>query len=171
MNTGCEFYTDALVELARGDLETERADRVQAHLAECAECRKTLETIRRVKDAPAPMPAGLEARIRGAVRGDALEPALPAGTPSVRPVRRRSRSGWRAWALPLAAAAVLAVWLGADDLLAPAGGGSETPTVETQGAEYDPYGAWPASDVVVAGDLVLSELSVAELEALLEEMQ
>ena len=79
---------------------------------------------------------------------------------------RRSWRDWRAWTLPLAAAAALAVWLGANELLAP---DSAAPAV-VDVAEYEPYGAWPASDGIVAGDLVLSELSVEELEALLEEM-
>jgi hypothetical protein len=36
--------------------------------------------------------------------------------------------------------------------------------------EYEPFGAWPADGLIVAGDPLLSELSVEELEALLREM-
>ncbi len=171
MSTGCEFYTDALVELARGDLEPERVDRVEAHLAECRDCRETLEAIRLVQGAPAPMPEDLETRIREAVRGDATERSVRVEAPTIRLAPRRRWSGWRAWSLPLAAAAALVIWLGAENILAPGNGTSEPTTTEAAVAEYDPYGAWPASDGVVAGDMVLSELSVDELEALLEEMQ
>jgi len=45
MSTGCEFYGDALVELARGGLEPERVQRVEAHLAECEACRADLAVI------------------------------------------------------------------------------------------------------------------------------
>ena len=77
--------------------------------------------------------------------------------------------GWGPWALPLAAAAALILWLGGNGLRS---GPSEEPaaTVDAVDADYDPYGAWPGSNGMVAGDLVLSELTVEELEALLEEM-
>lgn len=166
MSTGCEFYADALVDLARGDLERERVERVEGHLAACEACRHALEVIRVVRASPAPVPAGLEARIRNAVRDGAVE-ETPA---EVRTARPRSRRGWwRPWALPAAAVAALALWIGAAELLSPHAPDGATGSEVT--IEYEPYGAWPGSNGEVAGELVLSELSVEELEALLEEMQ
>lgn len=170
MNTGCEFYADALVDLARGALEAERAERVEAHVATCEECREALDAIRAVQNARVAVPEGLEARIQAAVRGRGG--ATIRERTSVRLKPRRPWRGWRPWALPLAAAAVLAVWFGASELLSPVGGPEESGAgTEVAEAGYDPYGTWPASDGVVAGSVVLSELSLEELEALLEEMQ
>ena len=178
MSTGCEFYADALVELAGGRLESGRARQVETHLEACGDCRASLAVIEAVQRAAVEVPAGLEVRLQAAVRDPARSDAPAAvtltGDPgrspvgSERPTRPKTRwwPGGGAWALPLAAAAALAVWLGAE-LLAP-------PNNESTGevaAEVEPYGAWPASDGVVAGELVLSELSVEELEALLEEME
>lgn len=178
MSTGCESYADALVERARGRLEVGRARQVEAHLETCGDCRAALAVIEAVQRAAVEVPDGLEARLQAAVRGpahsagpaavpDAGDP-VRAGVASERPARtptgRWPRRG--AWALPLAAAAALAIWLGAE-LLGPPNGESAGEVA----AEVEPYGAWPASDGVVAGELVLSELSVEELEALLEEME
>jgi anti-sigma factor RsiW len=161
MSTGCEFYADALVDLAAGSLEEGRAERVKAHLESCEDCRAALAVIREVRRSPAPVPHDLEARIRAAVRGGSSAPA---------PIRRPAPwRGWRPWALPALAAAALALWVGGTAILS--GGSAGDGQVTEVAVEYDPYGAWPASDGMVAGDLVLSELTVDELEALLEEMQ
>ena len=165
MNTGCEFFSDALAALAADTLEPERVERVEAHLATCPDCRSALAVIRAVRRAPAPVPEGLEARLQAAARGDA-----PTSTPVVRLEQRSSPwRSWRPWAVPAAVAAAVALWLAGSEILPP-----DVPTGEATGsaeveAEY-PYGAWPASNGVVAGEVVLSELSVEELEALLEEM-
>ena len=169
MSTGCEFYGDALVELARGGLEPERVQRVEAHLAECEACRADLAVIRAVESAPAAVPEGLQSRIREAVRGGAERSAPVADAPGVRTRRAPVWHGWRPWALPVAAAAALALWLGAAELVGP-GAESGASDVAVEAVEYDPYGAWPGSSGVVAGEVVLSELSVEELEALLEEL-
>ena len=176
MSTGCEFYGDALVELARGELEPGRAERVEAHLETCDACRAELAGVRAVRESPAPVPEGLDARLRAAVaeRLDSGARGAERSTGSTpRPVAgSRPRSpwqGWRIWALPAAAAAALTLWVGGALVLPSDGGGPTETTALT--AEYDPYGVWPTADGVVAGDVVLSELTVEELEALLEEMQ
>lgn len=177
MSTDCEFYTDAIVERAAGRLHGERAARLRAHLAECAACRETLEVVRAVRSAPLELPDGLETRVRAAVaegiagtdrEAGGVDRAVPLARQADRPVRR-ARPGWRPWALPLAVAATLALaWAGLMQVAGPGGapGGEVEATVE-----YDPYGAWPGSDGMVAGEPVLSQLSVEELEALLEEME
>lgn len=168
MSTGCEFYADALAEHAAGRLDRERAARVDAHLASCSDCRQALDVVRALRAAPLEIPKDLEARIRSAVD--------PVMAPSRRPERfrqaapaRGSRWSWRPWALPVAAAAGLAAaWLGIGQLASPEG----RPDTDVElSAEYDPYGAWPGSDGVLAGEPVLSELTEEELEALLEEME
>ena len=78
------------------------------------------------------------------------------------------------WAPAQAAAAVLAVlWMGVRSVgdPAPAPGPEVEAAQAAVEAEYAPYGAWPASGEVVAGEVVLSELSVEELESLLEELE
>lgn len=168
MSTGCEFYEDALVDLAEGRLEAARVKRVESHLETCAECREALTVIRAVGAAPAPMPDGLEARIQAALQDTPATERAP-DRPPARMGSTSRWSGWQSWALPVAAAAAVALWIGGSQLMAP---GPESGTAtDMTAAEYDPYGAWPASDGEVAGDLVLSELSLEELEALLEEMQ
>ena len=168
MNTGCEFYGDALVELVRGTLDPERTRRVELHLETCPDCRDALEVVQAVRSSTAEAPSGLESRIRDAVRAAARERVV-VREPRIAPVGERH--WWqdrRGWAVPVAAVAALLLWIGGQ--LAspgqPVEGGQEA-----EAAAYDPYGTWPASDAVVAGDVVLSELSEEELEALLEEMQ
>ncbi|NIP78216.1 MAG: hypothetical protein GWM90_03045 [Gemmatimonadetes bacterium] len=167
MSTGCEFYADALADLAAGRLGPVEAGRVEAHLAVCSDCREALDVIRTLRAAPVDLPDRLEARIRRAVRAGGAPAAGPAD-PGRHRNRKGLRHGWRPWALPLAAAAGLAAWLGVGQLVGPTGVPEEELEVT---AEYDPYGAWPASDGVVAGEPVLSDLSVEELEALLEELE
>lgn len=174
MSTGCEFYGDALVELARGELEPGRVERLEAHLETCDACRAELAVIRAVRQSPARVPQGLDARIRAAVADRVAVGPAGSTEPTQRPVAgSRSRSpwqGWRIWALPAAAAAALTLWVGGALVLPSDGNGPEGTTTELP-AEYDAYGVWPEADGVVAGDVVLSELTVEELEALLEEMQ
>lgn len=158
MNVGCDFHGDALADLELGRLSVERAREVEDHLAACQECRASLPTIQAVRANAVQVPEGLESRIRDAVGRSSGR--VPSRVPS------------RSWAALLAAAAALAVvWLGVgrDPGIAPE-------AVPDTGAEamvegHQPYGSFPAWDGVVAGDPVLSDLSVEELERLLEEME
>ncbi len=82
-----------------GELEARAASAVATHLETCSACRAQAETERalraRLRSLPAPeLPAGLEAHVRAA-RG---------GRPSALPARAR-------WAVPLAAALLLGMWL------------------------------------------------------------
>jgi anti-sigma factor RsiW len=165
MNTGCEFYANALVDRAAGRLETERGEWLDGHLADCADCAASLRALEALKGAPLEVPAGLEARVRAAVRhASAPSPAAEVG------IRAAAGASWRAWALPLAAAAALAgIWLGVGGPDAGVGNGTEVAAFAMD--DTDPYGAWPADGLIVAGDPVLSELSVEELEQLLEELE
>lgn len=172
MSGRCEFYADAIVQRAVGALDGEGALRLEAHLAECSDCAAALATVQALRAAPVEPPAGLETRIRAAVRDAGVSMARPGVTPASEPGADRERTGrarWWPWALPLAAAAALAaLWLGV--------GVPDSPDDGLNGAlaafeDYDPYGAWPADGLFVAGEPVLSELSVEELERLLAEME
>jgi anti-sigma factor RsiW len=174
MSGGCEFYADALADRAAGALDQERAARLDTHLAECPDCSAALETVRALRAAPLEIPAGLEARIRSAVREAARPSAQPIEV-GVGAASREARTpyafraGWRRWALPLAAAAALAaLWIGVG-----LPGGQDTPEDPLFAVfeDYDPYGAWPADGLIIAGEPLLSELSVDELERLLQEME
>lgn len=182
MKTGCEHYGEALVELARGELEAWRGEEVEAHLASCRDCREALAVIRAVGAEEITVPEGLEARLKAGVREWADDRAPAGGVATVRPVpaRRRSRArrlrwpemqGRRVWALPAAAAAALALWLGGRAVLGPDGAAPAPDAVVAEYGELEPYGTLPGEGGVVAGDVVLSELSVEELEALLEELE
>jgi anti-sigma factor RsiW len=175
MSTGCEIYADALAERAVGRLAGEEARQLADHLAGCAECRRTLAAARAVRGARFPVPEGLEERIRAAAREElaARAPAEPGGRAAPMIELRKARSGramrrtpaW-AWGLPLAAAALATVWIG----LGGPDGGSVEPTVDVASEEVEPFGGWPGADGMVAGDPLLSELTVDELETLLEDM-
>lgn len=165
MNTGCEFYADALVDRAAGRLEAGRNERLDAHLAECAECAASLDILGALRAVPLEVPTDLEARLQAAVRR--AGPRIVAADPGVRSL---GRVPWRAWALPLAAAAALAgIWLGVGGPESLPGNGIEQTALALD--ETVPYGAWPADGVIVAGDPILSELSVEELEHLLQELE
>ncbi len=175
MSRECELYTDALLEHAAGRLPTSRATAVQEHLAGCAECRQDMAVLQRLRSAESPLPAGLDARVRRAALAEAGRlaaertalrgAASPARARGVRPAR------WIPWALPAAAAAALTlVWSG---IIAPDSGGvGRDGAAELAAAEsYEPFGAWPAADGMVAGEPVLTDLSEEQLQSLLEDME
>jgi anti-sigma factor RsiW len=167
MSRGCEFFADALIERAAGTLDRERDARLVAHLAECPDCTATLATVATLRAAPLEVPPGLEARIRSAVR-DAARPAVQPAEAVVGGAPRERRARWRSWALPLAAAAALvALWIG---IGLPEGNDALADASFAVFEDYEPYGAWPADGLIIAGEPVLSELSVEELERLLQEM-
>lgn len=171
MSRGCEFFADALVDHAAARLSPARAVHVEAHLADCRECSEELAVLRRLLSAPAAIPAGLAARVRYAARAEARRARSGAAVDPA-PVRRpgRGRPRWVPWALPVAAAAALAlIWAGLGEPGLRSGGGDGIDLAAA--AEYEPFGAWPASDGLVAGDPVLTDLSVEELQNLLEDMR
>jgi anti-sigma factor RsiW len=172
MRQDCGFYTDALVDRATGVLPADRAIKLDAHLASCADCAASFRVVGALAAAPLEPPVDLEARVREAVRQEAnrlhREAAILA-VPRI-PVRRRRSGAWRPWALPAAAAAALAaLWIGVGR---PGTGPTATdPAGVVLFEEYEPYGHWPADGVFVAGQPVFSELSVDELERLLRELE
>ena len=167
MSTGCEFHADALADLAGGRLEAFRVARVREHLAACPSCREELRLLERLSEAGPVPPAGLEARIAAAVR----DAGQTSGTAGGRKAASRGSMRWAAWSLPLvAAAAVVLVWAGPPDMGGAAGGAVEVEQAVASDLR-EPYGAWPANGIEVAGEPVLSELTEADLERLLREME
>ncbi|MGW1989988.1 anti-sigma factor family protein [Embleya sp. NPDC001921] len=79
---------EVLSDLVEGLLTPERAAALDAHLAECAECRDTRDALAEVRELlggqpPEPMPADVVARIDQALALAALPPPRPAEAPSV----------------------------------------------------------------------------------------
>ena len=195
----CTKHQEALPEYAAGDLSHERRRALEAHLEGCRECGEALAAVRSVREAVAPVPAGLEARIQAAVQtraagreGDGREAARgdgagagegtaavsgPAGGGSgssegagaMRPRAGRTARWWRPMALPLAAAAAIAALWLGGSELARDPAG--VAPVDAVEEDYDPFGAWPGAGGQVAGDPLLSELTEEQLEQLLEELE
>jgi anti-sigma factor RsiW len=173
MNKGCEFYADALIERAADLLDEGRAAQLDTHMATCEECTDTLRAIRALRAAPLEVPVGLEARVRSAVREAAGASSAPAETMAAttgRHARPSASARWRPWALPLAAAgAAVGIWIGVGT---PGTGPTDFDEPSLAALDdYEIFGAWPADGVIVAGDPLLGELSLEELEILLREME
>jgi anti-sigma factor RsiW len=168
MSRGCEFFADALIERAAGTLDRERDARLLVHLAECPDCTAALAMVATLRAAPLEVPPGLEARIRSAVR-EVARPTVQPAEAVAGAAPRESRARWRSWALPLAAVAALVVlWIG---IGLPDGDDTLSDASFAVFEDYEPYGAWPADGLIIAGEPLLSELSVEELERLLQEME
>jgi anti-sigma factor RsiW len=130
-----DMWTTRLSEFADGELSGDERAALEAHLAGCDECRRTLGELTRVRDQAAGLPERQPKR--DLWPGIAARIGAPAG--EVRPVRRR----W-AFTLPqLAAAALLLVAVGAAGtvMLAPheqtqPGGGAVAPVAATAPAAF-----------------------------------
>jgi anti-sigma factor RsiW len=105
--------SDEIQLLVESRLEPDRRAPVEAHLAECARCRRELEALRSLRSALRdeltrhPAPPELEARITAALAAEAAPPRSATGT--ARPLLRRRPA---AIGLTLAAAAVAVLLLG-----------------------------------------------------------
>ncbi len=108
---------------AAGSLADAEAQRVQQHLRDCPACRAELAWQRRLIEAAAPLPAGLDQERALARLMPQLEPAPPPlaqpvakPSPAVRSPFRfasalpdwlRGNGDWRGWAIPLQAAVIV----------------------------------------------------------------
>jgi predicted anti-sigma-YlaC factor YlaD len=152
----CEQVVELLPDVGRDSVAAQLRDAVDAHLAGCVECRETANLLA-VLAADAPhVPAGLEARVVRAAR-------------TVRPARRR----WAPANLAIAASVVLAV---VSTALLRNGGAPESDGVPGNGAPAVTISGEPAIDPTAKQPLIggmpsFNELSVAELEALLSELE
>lgn len=155
--TACHGIEEQLPDWIGGRLPDEETARVAAHVGGCAQCAAEARVLRVLFGSRPQAPAGLASRISDALRAR----PEPVTAPSVTGLRQFRR----AWGLPAAAVLVLAVGTavlqrGQD----PVGQGIRLGEIE-EGVEV-----WIADDGMVAGALVLAELSDEALAALLEEL-
>lgn len=164
MSDACAWVTDRLAEYHAGRLDAEERRVLEDHLAACAACAvesRVLSALRRVPAPPAP-----------AGRWDRLVDEL-----ADRAAAERARRGrpWRAPGLLRAAAIVIAI-AGVSAL----GWWQIGPEAEGPWAEEPAPVAWevlegtsgsPWSESALPGWFTLDDLSVAELEELLEEVE
>lgn len=142
----CEFAREAIPAYLRGELPEVAS--IEAHLAECADCRAEAELARAILAGRADAPDGLAAAVVAAVRAD----------------RAQVRRPW--WGLAAAAVAALALGIGVADR---ARTGEE---IDVPGFAYEmgTGESWLGGDGVVAGAPTLEDLSDDELARLLDEL-
>ena len=130
----CDEYMELISASLDGALSPAEAEKLNAHLAQCPECRALSEELTALHAAlsdlpPVEVPSGLTERIMAAVAAEQVLPFTPAE-------KKKSSIRWQRW---LASAAVLAVVLlgtwswkpwehrAANDSLAPAAGEPQAP--------------------------------------------
>jgi anti-sigma factor RsiW len=145
----CDQVRELLPELVRGELPEASLVTAESHLAGCPDCRAERAMLERVATALASVPAGLEARVLAALRA----------RPAVRSFNRPTQLA--------AAATVAAAVIGGALMLDRAGSSRSALTAGEEPATASAL--LPLTDPLLHGSL-LPELTEAELEALLEEM-
>lgn len=166
----CRELADLLPDHVAGRLAVEESGRMERHLRACADCAAELVLLRALAASRPAVPSGLAARISAAALADRAPGAGPRGRPHDPDRRTSGAPGWRrrlrpAWALPVAAALVLALGTA---LLREAGRG---PSGLGEVAVDDPSEVWLGEEGVVAGAPVLDELSDEVLVTLLAELE
>lgn len=138
----CEAVRDLLPSLTRGEMLPHEVTLVELHLDACAECTAEAGIVRLLQSTLAPMPAGLEERVLAAVRRRSLLRGRPAR---------------------LALAATLAAAVIGGSLIYERAGARADLDIEAV--------SWAAAqDPLLHGGSELHELSVEQLELLLEEL-
>ena len=138
----CEAIRDLLPSLVRGELLSHETTLAELHLVGCAACRAEADIVRLIQASLAPVPAGLEGRVLGAVRRRSVLRGRPAR---------------------LALAATLAAAVLGGSLIYDRAGVSDGLDVEAV--------SWAAAqDPLLHGGSELHELTVEQLEVLLEEL-
>jgi predicted anti-sigma-YlaC factor YlaD len=175
----CDGVRDLLPELHHGELSSAVRHRVDAHLASCEECRDILAFLRRVDgERPEARASALEAARTAAAREFAERTRftgperMEEGIVPLNAARERPR--WLSdlrWSLPAAAVLVVAlgtsaIWFGGGG---PQAGGIDP--LEAVQSEVDGYAFYLGEDPVIAGGVVLEQLSDDELQTLLEELE
>lgn len=138
----CEAIRDLLPALARGELLSHEATLADLHLAACADCRAEAAIVRLLQTTLAPVPAALEGRVITAIRRRTLLRGRPAR---------------------LALAATLAAAVIGGSLIYDRAG-------VTDDLDIDAVSWAAAQDPLLHGGSELHELSVEQLELLLEEL-
>jgi len=137
----CEAIRDLLAPLVRGEMLPHESASAQLHLDDCAACRTEAEIVRVLQESFAPVPDGLESRVVAAVRRRSL---------------MRGRPARLALAATLAAAVI--------------GGSLVFDRADRDSVSDMDAVSWAAAqDPLLHGRSALPELTVEELEVLLEE--
>jgi predicted anti-sigma-YlaC factor YlaD len=138
----CEAIRDLLPSLTRGEMLSHEKVLADLHLDACADCRAEADIVRAIQ-VLAPIPDGLEARV-------------------ITAVNRRRIGGARSARMALAAMLAMAVV-----------GGALIVDRVTGGADLDVEAvSWAAADdPLLHGASELHELSIEQLELLLEELE
>lgn len=154
----CPAVRDLLPVLVLGRLAPGEGQMVESHLADCGDCREEQALVQRISLARVEPPRELLSSILTAVdlAADAARPA-----PSVIPIRRSAQ-----WALPAAAAIVLALGLGTIW-----NGRSADPSEFTLALESEVTMAWFGNEWMVAGEPLLETLPDEVLRSLIEELE
>jgi predicted anti-sigma-YlaC factor YlaD len=146
-NPHCEFVRDSIPDFVAGRLTTVAAVSLQAHLADCEECRSEADLVGLLYSARPEVPAALGERIEMHVHA-------------------RRRGVTRPW-WGVAAAALAAVALGVGVSSRSSAGDEKVPAYV---AEMQGLSPWVSDDGLLAGAPALDELSDEGLQILLDEM-
>lgn len=153
MNLNCEYVRDTYPDVLHGAVDDALAQRIRAHVAECAECRVEVALIDAIHAERLVVPPGLEQRTAHAATA------------------RRPR--WRVSASTVAMAATLAAALIGGSLIM--NSQNDQPAAVPAAAGRAPnaagIGAVGVDAAMMSGKSSLDDLSVEQLEKLLGEMQ
>lgn len=141
----CEHIRDVYPDVLSGTADSELAAAVRAHVASCDECRGEVALLEMIHAAPLHVPAGLHARVMEAM----LEP----------------KRSWRFSRHELAMVATLAVALIGGSVLL------ETQSQPRPTERQPGFGFVSVEDAMMSGKASLDDLSVEELETLLQEIE
>jgi len=164
----CDSVRDLLPDLDSGTLDSAVDGAVLAHVATCHACADELELIRLLRRHAIPVPVGLAKRIVARLEQPETD---------LEKAREARSSRWPQWVarVPLAASIVFAIVIGSlwwesgrqPSITAL----DDEATRELAAAILDPFPGWPSTEVHLAGGVVLQNLTDAELEILLTEME
>jgi len=144
----CRTIRELIPDLVGHRLATREISSVEAHIAECGECRAERELARMIFASRTAVPDVLAERVMGAVRRDTRTPHRP----------------W--WGLTAAAVAALALGIGIASDREPASDFA----LPDFAYEVEEGALWVSDDGLVAGAPALDGLSVEDLLELLDEL-
>lgn len=142
----CEYVRDMYPDLLSGKLETIHAQQVRAHVVSCDDCRAEIAILEMLHGQRVMAPAGLGTDVLTAL---------------ARPHTRSARVPRHALAL---AASVAIALVGGSVLL-------QIPARTAAPVAVNAYGFVGVEDAMLSGKASLNDLSEAELELLLQEME
>jgi anti-sigma factor RsiW len=149
----CVYVRDIYPDVLNGGADDALAQRVHAHVAQCADCRAEIALVNAIHAETLVVPAGLEARVTRVLR----QP----------PVRWWVSPG----AIGLAATLGAALIGGSIFMRAQLNAPTPTPAASVRAPAAHGLGAVGVDDAMLSGKSSLDDLSVEQLEQLLGEVQ